>query len=223
MNATMQEAPSLTAFNAQVEAGVQEAMKAEGYVSDDGTEAADTDVLARKLREIVLNSNASTKQERQEKAVPKGTLAALAFPSTPSPSSPTWDPDDEYADQVWKRLKGTVSRLTQTGRRGKVQQLLEADGLVLCPAKVGDDKIDAVYVTDNPTLILADFAVPRTSKLQNISEELAQDFNLVTDRIPGMRRQMNTKLESGMKNAQIAARAKFALTAGDEDEDEDSA
>jgi hypothetical protein len=106
--------------------------------------------------------------------------------------------------------------LTQTGRRGKVQKLLAEDGLVLCPAKVGDDKVDAVYVTDDPTLIMADFAVPRTSKLQNIGEELAQDFNLVSDRIPAMRKQMNAKLESGMKAAQIAARAKLALTAGND-------
>jgi flagellar biosynthesis chaperone FliJ len=62
--------------------------------------------------------------------------------------------------------------------------------------------------------------VPRTSKLQNVSEEVAQDFNLVIDRIPEMRKKMNTKLESGMKAAQIAARAKLALTAGDDDEDD---
>lgn len=217
----LQEATSLTAFNAQVDADVLEAMRAEGYVRDDGgTEVVDNDALASKLRQLVRASEARTKAERQQKAVPRGTLAALAFPSTPSPSSPMWDPDDEFAEQVWKRLKGTVSRLTQTGRRGKVQQLLNDDGLVLCPAKVGDDKVDAVYVTNDPTLILADFAVPRTSKLQNVSEEVAQDFNLVIDRIPGMRKQMNTKLESGMKAAQIAARAKLALAAGGDDEDE---
>lgn len=220
MNA-LQEAIGLAAFNAQVEAGVLEVMKADGYVrdDDDGNEVGDNDALASKLREIVRATEADTKAERQQKAVPKGALASLAFPSTPSPSSPMWDPDDELADHVWKRVKGLVSRLTQTGRRGKVQQLLTPDGLVLCPAKVGDDNADALYVTSDPTLILADFAVPRTSKIQNLSEEVAQDFNLVIDRIPGMRKQMNTKLESGMKAAQIAARAKLALTAGD-DEDE---
>lgn len=217
----LREAIGLAAFNAQVEAGVREAMKAEGYVRDDGgIEVVDNDALASKLRELVRDTEAHTKAERQQKAVPRGTLAALAFPSTPSPSSPMWDPDDEVADHVWKRVKGLVARFTQTGRRGKVQQLLKSDGLVLCPTKVGDDNADAVYVTSNPKLILADFAVPRTSKLQNVSEEVAQDFNLVTDRIPGMRKQMNTKLESGMKAAQIAARAKLALTSGDEDEDE---
>ena len=30
-------------------------------------------------------------------------------------------------------------------------------------------KVDAVYVTDDSTLIMTDFAVPRTSKLQGIS------------------------------------------------------
>jgi hypothetical protein len=220
MNA-IQEAESLSALRAEIDSGVLEALRAEGYVRDDnGIEVADNDVLASRLREIVLRTRASTKAERQQKAVPRGTLAALAFPSVTSPSSSTWDPDDEVAEQVWKHLKGLVSRLTQTGRRGKVQQLLADDGLVLCPTKVGDDKVDAVYVTSDSTLILADFAVPRTSKLQNISEEVAQDFNLVIDRIPGMRKQMNSKLESGMKAAQIAARAKLALTAGSDDEDE---
>ena len=220
MNA-IHEAESLNAFRADVDAGVLEALRADNYVRDDnGIEVADNNALASRLREIVLRTRASTKVERQQKAVPRGTLAALAFPSAPSPSSSTWDPDDEVAEQVWKHLKGLVSRLTQTGRRGKVQQLLAEDGLVLCPTKVGDDKVEAVYVTNDSTLILADFAVPRTSKLQNVSEEVAQDFNLVIDRIPEMRKKMNTKLESGMKAAQIAARAKLALTAGDDDEDD---
>jgi hypothetical protein len=217
MNA-IQEAQSLAAFRAQVDAGVLEALKADGYVrEDEGVEVADNDALALRLRDIVRDTKSSTTTERQQKAVPRGTLAALAFPSTPSPSSPLWNPDDEVASQVWKNLKGLVSRLTQTGRRGKVQQLFAEDGLILCPAKVGDNKDDAVYVTNEPKLILADFAVPRTSKLQNVSEEVAQDFNLVTNRIPGMGKQMKTKLESGMKAAQLAARAKLAITAGDDD------
>jgi hypothetical protein len=220
MNA-IQEAASLAAFRAQVNAGVHEAMRADGYVRvADGAEVVDNDALALKLREIVRRAQARDKAERQQKAVPRGTLAALAFPSTPSPGSPLWDEDDEIAVEVWKYLRGAVSRLTNTGRRGKVQQLLADDGLVLCPTKVGDDKVDAVYVTDDPTLILTDFAVPRTSKLQNVSEEVAQDFNLVIDRIPGMRKSMSTKMESGMKAAQIAARAKLALTAGNDEDDE---
>ena len=217
MNATTHEALSLDALRLQVDEGVIEALKADDYVKVDGDkEVPDYDALSRKLRDLVRPTRSSTKVERQQKAVPKATLAAQAFSSTPSPGSPLWDPDDEVAAGVWKALKGAVSRLTQTGRRGKVQQLLAEDGLVMCPAKVGDDKVDAVYVTDDPTLIMADFAVPRTSKLQNIGEEVAQDFNLVSDRIPKMRKQMNAKLESGMKAAQIAARAKLALTAGNE-------
>ncbi len=217
MNATTQEALSLDVLRHQVDEGVLEALRADGYVKVDGDqESPDYEALTKKLRDLVRPTRSSTKVERQQKAVPKATLAAQAFSSTPSPGSPLWDPDDEVAAGVWKALKGAVSRLTQTGRRGKVQQLLADDGLVLCPAKVGDDKIDAVYVTDDATLIMTDFAVPRTSKLQNIGEEVAQDFNLVSDRIPVMRKQMNAKLESGMKAAQIAARAKLALTAGND-------
>jgi hypothetical protein len=217
MNAMTHEALSLDALRLQVDEGVMEALRADDYVKVDGDkEDPDYDALSRKLRDLVRSTRSNTKVERQQRAVPKATLAAQAFPSTPSPGSPLWETDDEVAAGVWKALKGTVSRLTQTGRRGKVQKLLAEDGLVLCPAKVGDDKVDAVYVTDDPTLIMADFAVPRTSKLQNIGEELAQDFNLVSDRIPAMRKQMNAKLESGMKAAQIAARAKLALTAGND-------
>jgi|GEM_PF-7017828 len=217
MNAMTHEALSLDALRLQIDEGVMEALRADDYVKVDGDkEDPDYDALSRKLRDLVRSTRSNTKVERQQRAVPKATLAAQAFPSTPSPGSALWEADDEVAAGVWKALKGTVSRLTQTGRRGKVQKLLAEDGLVLCPAKVGDDKVDAVYVTDDPTLIMADFAVPRTSKLQNIGEELAQDFNLVSDRIPAMRKQMNAKLESGMKAAQIAARAKLALTAGND-------
>jgi hypothetical protein len=42
----LQEAIGLTAFNAQVDSGVLEAMKTEGFVRDDGdTEVADNDAL----------------------------------------------------------------------------------------------------------------------------------------------------------------------------------
>ena len=51
---------------------------------------------------------------------------------------------------------------------------------------------------------------------------MAQDFNIVSDRIPAMRKQMNSKLESGMKAAQIAARAKLALTAGNDGAEADA-
>ncbi len=220
---TVQEAPSPEAFKAEVDELVLEAHRAEGYVRDDGDDVVyDNDALASKIRVLVLDSTASTKQERQQKAVRRGTLTALAYPSVSSPGSPNWDPDDKYSEHVFKALRGCVTRLIASGRRGKVQQLLAEDGLVLCQTKVGDDKVEAVYVTNNPSLILSDFAVPRTSKLQNVSEEMAQDFNLVIDRIPEMRKQMNAKLESGMKAAQVAARAKLALTAG-EDEDEENA
>jgi hypothetical protein len=220
MNA-IRELLSPTASRALIDAGVLEAMKADGYVREtNGVEGGDTDALASKLRDIVRSTEALDTTERQQKAVPKGVLTATAFPSTPSPSSPLWDPDDEVAGLVWTALRGIVSRLVQTGRRGKVQQLLVADGLVLCPTKVGDDKVEAVYVTREPKLIMLDFAVPRTSKIQNLSEEVAQDFNLVSDRIPAMRKQLKTKMESGMKDATNAARTKLALSAGvDEDEE----
>ena len=68
---------------------------------------------------------------------------------------------------------------------------------VLCPVKVGDDKIDAVYVTDDPNADHDRLRGAAHLELNNIGEEVAKDFNLVSYRIPVMRKQRTRSWSPG--------------------------
>ena len=117
-----------------------------------------------------------------------------------------------------KRLVGYIGSLIQTGRRGYVQKLVAGrdEGLVMCGTEVGDDAIPAVYVTSDPELIVRDWAMPRTSRLRSVAEEAAKELNFVIEHKPEMKKVLKAKMDDGLRQAQVAAKAVLAITAGDE-------
>jgi hypothetical protein len=197
-----------------VDEGVLEALEADGYTKiEDGEKVEDRIALAKAVLGHVILARAESKDERQAKAVSKGQLAKLVYPSTPEP-----DPNDEVAVLIRKRLVGLVGSLIQTGRRGTVQKMVAArgEGLVMCATSVGDDEVAAVYVTSDADLIDADWATPRTTKIKNLAEETAKEFSFVIEQKPEMAKRLNTKMDKGLKQARIAATAVLAITAGNE-------
>lgn len=197
-----------------VEDGVLEALEADGYSKiEDGEKVFDRAALGKAVFAHVVNARADRKDEIQSMAVSKGQIAKLVYPSTPEP-----DPNDEVAVLVRKKLVGLVSSLIQTGRRGLVQKMVAArgEGLVLCATTVGDDEIPAVYVTADPDLIDADWATPRTARVRNVAEETAKEFNFVIEHKPEMQKRLNAKMDLGLRQAKVAAKAVLAITAGNE-------
>jgi hypothetical protein len=198
-----------------VEDGVLEALEADGYTKvEDGQQVYDRAALAKAVFAQVIKTRADNKDERQAKAVTKGQIAKIVFASTPEP-----DPNDEVAVLVRKKLVGHVGSLIQSGRRGAIQKMVAArkEGLVMCATTVGDDEVPAVYVTADADLIDVDWATPRTSRLRSVAEETAKEFNFVIEQKPEMAKRLNTKMDKGLKQAQVAAKAVLALTAGDAD------
>jgi hypothetical protein len=219
---------SLTADKARA---LFQAYQEEGLILvKDGEERFSSARLAERVRDVMLKKAlVRNKNEVQTNAIEPADLAALVFPSVTNPTSPEWpevddDSDDaEITRHIWKGVLGAVSKAAQTGRKGSVQRLLAADpnvppGLIVCSTKIGTNPKKAVYLSADKEAILLGLAMPRTTKLNTLSAEIADDFKFAIDVNPSLKRALNDKMETGLKAARDTARAKLALTSGEEDE-----
>lgn len=210
-----------------VNEAVLEAHRNEGFTFvKDGEEKLSNANLAEAIRDRMLKTVARNKTEREANAIELAELAALVFPSTPNPSSPEWlddGSDEAYITQaVWTRVRAAVSKAVQTGRKGSVQKLLAADPetneLFVCTATVGPGSMKAVFLSDDKDMVLAGVAMPRTSRLNNLGADVADDFAYMISLNPKLKKHLVEKMEAGLKAATATARAKLQLTSGNEDE-----
>ncbi|MDQ3741970.1 MAG: hypothetical protein M3389_13610 [Actinomycetota bacterium] len=206
---------------------VLDAYRNEGLTFEkDGEEKPSTAKLAEHVRDQMLKAIARNKTEREAKAIELADLAALVFASTPNPSSPDWPEDDSdeayITEAVWKRVKADVSKAVQTGRKGAVQKLLSANAetsaLFVCTTTVGPGSTKAVFLSDDKDMILAGVAMPRTSRLNNLGADVADDFAFMIGMNPKLKKHLVEKMEAGLKAATSTARAKLQLTSGSEDQ-----
>lgn len=106
--------------------------------------------------------------------------------------------------EVFNRCQHAIWNLTQTAERGAVQRLLHDDGLLLVRGPVwrdGQEVKDGLYVTTRPELIISDFLGPHFEKLGNLAEALADDYQLLEERLPAetmarVKRELEKKLET---------------------------
>jgi hypothetical protein len=211
----------------QMEALV-EAYRDEGFTSPkDGEEKLSNQKLTERVLDVMLDKAiVRQKSEVQSNAIEPGDLATFVFPSVTNPTSPDWPDDDDDADQaeitkyVWNRVLGAVSKAVQTGRKGSVQRALaataETSQLIVCSTKIGTKPKKAVFLSDDKDLILLGLAMQRTTKLSTLSANIADDFSYAIELNPKLRKSLNDKMETGLKAARDTARAKLALTSGDQ-------
>jgi hypothetical protein len=208
-----------------------EAYRTEGFTTPkDGEEKLSNQKLTERVREVMLDrAIVRKKAEIQSNAIEPSDLAAIVFGSVTNPTSPDWPDDDDDSDDavitkyLWKRVYGDVSKAVQTGRKGSVQRALAADPqtseLIVCSTKIGTKPKKAVYLSDDKDMILLGLAMQRTTKLSTLSANIADDFTFAIELNPKLRKSLNEKMETGLKAARETARAKLALTSGDEPEE----
>jgi hypothetical protein len=56
----------------------------------------------------------------------------------------------------------------------------------------------------------------------NVAEETAKEFNFVIEHKPEMAKRLNTKMDKGLEQAKVAAKAVLAITAGSTEADKTS-
>jgi hypothetical protein len=203
-----------------------EALNADGYTMlVDGEKQYDREALAKDILKHVLSTELEREEEIGAKAVTKGTLMKLLFPSLTEPDPNELD-DVEFAvaTNARKRVVAKVSHLLQTGRRGLVQKKVAAQkrGLVMMTSPVGDDETPAWFVTADLGLLSQHWATPRTDRVNSSAAETAREFNFVIAHKPDAKKLLNTKMDAGIKQASATAKAVLQLTAGDSNGASDS-
>jgi hypothetical protein len=105
-----------------------DALGTDGYTKlDEGERQYDREALAKNILKIVLSTELDHEGQIGTKAVTKGTLMKLLFPSLTEPDPNELD-DVEFAvaTNARRRIVAKVSHLLQTGRRGLVQKKVAA-------------------------------------------------------------------------------------------------
>jgi hypothetical protein len=218
-------------LNADKAAALMEAYQAQNVtLVKDGEEKFSGARLAERVRDTMLEKAVvRNKTELQANAIEPSDLAMLVFPLTTNPTSPEWPDDDDDSDEaditrhVWGRVMGAVSKAAQTGRKGSVQHLLASDPetreMIVCSAKIGTNPKKAVYLSDDKDMILLGLAMPRTTRLNTLSAEMADDFSYAIELNSKLKKPLTEKMETGLKAARDTARAKLALTSGDAEDE----
>jgi len=176
----------LAQFAEDVEAGIEGAYRTAGYVDDAG-EPSDLAMKEAAFAIAMDRCVVKSKVERSKKALTNGEFYSLVFPDGPGvgEEAPHLDP---VSEKVWKKLSTTVWGLTQTRRSGFLQRRLEAEesSLVVCRCMVlrYADATQAVYATDNESLIMEDAVDKEIQSLVRRASSLRKDLSMIIERHP---------------------------------------
>jgi hypothetical protein len=173
-------------FEEEVEAAIDDLYLREGYADDDG-EPSESAMKEAAFDVAMQNFVVASKRERSKNALTNGQLYSLVFPSAPGAgeATPTLDP---VSEQVLKKLSSKLWGLTQTRRSGYLQRRLETEEstLVVCRCQVlrYAESTQAVYATDNETLIMEDAVDKEIQSLFRRASSLRRDLSMVLERHP---------------------------------------
>lgn len=173
------------AAKAALAEGVRAAYAQEGYVDNDGDR--DEGAVQEAAYAAVAPAVVGAKSQREAVAITKGDLVAAVFPSLPKRAE-EWNTlaDPGLASKVYSDIKSLVWGYVKRDKSGKVQQLvgLRLPGFVLCQTKVGNDQIDAAYVTDDVGCITEDFVAPLNASVVRSHRTMGRNVAMVVDRKP---------------------------------------
>lgn len=198
-------AQMLSQFEEDVAAGIEDAYREEGYVDDDG-EPSEQAMKEAAFDIAKDRSVVKSKAERSKKALTNGELYSLVFPSGPGAGqdSPDLDP---VSEKVLKKLSSIVWGLTQTRRSGFLQRQLEVEEstLIVCRCRVyrNADPSQAVYMTDNESLIMEDAVDKEIQSLVRRAGSLRRDLSMILERHPKLQGAVAEQL--GMEIGRIDA------------------
>lgn len=205
----MSNQPALTHEEA-VRIGVDEAFASHGYMDAGGRDRAR---IREAMNEIVCAEPVATLAERVSKSVTVGTLVQKIFPDLVHPDSE--DANDITRD-VWNEIQKYLWSEATTGARSALQRLVAdrmGNGFVLCRTKAGTTPTNAVYVTDNFTLIDRDFLAPTNNRLIRLAETAAADRRMLIERRPQDARRVVRGYDVATKTAVDAGRSLLVLAA----------
>jgi hypothetical protein len=154
-----------------------------------------------KTKQVVHIDGANDDRYDPATSSTKEELAAAVFTAGPSAS----DAERNAVERkVYDRCLSLVWSHTVPTQRGRLQQRLEADKLLLVRGRVyrNANTIDSgVFVTNNPELVLREYLGPRLDKLRKLTEALEGDFDLASERDKSLEGPMRMAIEAAVSQA----------------------
>lgn len=183
----------------EIESRVDQVWADAGYLNEEGQH--DTQAMHDAAYDAVRTRIVTSKADKAEKAITKGELYAAVFPQGPGADG-RGDPVDEYDKKVAERLERDVWSLTQAKHSGTIQKRLgeENSSLILCQATIRRklDKAPAVYLTDNPRLIMEDSVDKEVKALEKKAENLRRQLEMVLHRHPELSNEVLARVGQAM-------------------------
>lgn len=179
----------------EIEERVLLAWEVAGYTTDEGLR--DPQAMQDAAYEAIIKHVANSKEEIAEHAITRGELYAVVFPGAPGTDG-SGDPVDEYERAVAEALERDVWSLTQPKSEGAIQKRLGEEGhtYVLCREKIRRnlDKADAVYLTDNPHLIMEGFVDKEVKAYERKAANLKKQLDMITRRHEELTGQLKSRV-----------------------------
>jgi len=210
---------SPAAHKQEVDAAVDAAYLADGFITTDGER--DTEAVVARIYQAVRTARVTNYQERGIKAITKGDLVATTFPSLPGREDWGDQPDPELAEEVHAKIdRAFGSPWMKLDANGPVQRLIADDDLLLCRTKIGNDGITAYYVTDDWKCIQEDYIKHFTKPIRDVQRKAGNALAMAGIRLPQYAKQIERKFSKeqklGLEEGQLAIAP--ALNAVDDDE-----
>jgi hypothetical protein len=196
----------------EIDDRIDQAWEAAGYMTADGLR--DPKEMQEAAYEEVIQHVANTKEEVAKKAITRGELYAKVFPEGPGADGSD-EPLDEFDELVRSGLERDVWSLTQPKAEGALQKRLgeEKSTLILVQEKIrrGLDPAVAVFVTDNPTLIMEGVVDKEVKAYERKAANLRKQLEMVTKRHDELSAQVNSRV----RLAQSKTKAELNLAKSD--------
>lgn len=191
-------------IQAEIDARIEQAWEDAGYVTDDGDR--DSKAMHDAAYEAVRTRIATSKEDKADMAITKGELYAAVFPDGPGSDGKDEQQLDEFDQAVFRQLERDVWSLMQAKVGGSVQKRLgeENSPFILCQATIRRNlnKAQAVYLTENATLIMEDSVDKEIKAIERKAENLRKQLEMVMQRQPELASKIMARLGQGMGRAQ---------------------
>jgi hypothetical protein len=189
---------------AEIENRANHVYEGAGYVTPEGER--DPQAMHDAAYKVVRKCVATSKEDKAEKAITKGELYAAVFPNGPGADGTDEQELDEYDRAVFRQLERDVWSLMQAKAGGSVQKRLGEEGspLILCQAKIRRNlnPAPAVYLTENPTLIMEDCVDKEVKAFERKAENLRKELEMVMGRQPELAARIMGRLGQGISRTQ---------------------
>lgn len=190
----------------------------------DGREVVDANQVKQDMFDVIVEAEASDRDDRKEVAISRSTLMAKLFDDYPEYDSEEWHALDVTSRTVWNKVTETVWRMIDTKAKGTIQKWAGEghDGLVVVKTEVGKDGVPSVYVTRSPKLFFTDIVTPMADKVALAAEGMAGELAEFAQRNKELDGPSRRAVKRAIKDAGSRAEAVLLLNAGSGEGDDES-